>query len=150
MALTYLLAVPVHPIHKKIAFLDTAASVSILGERAEANVATIQKTNISLNAPSQVSIFSTSSTQKARQALRVGRVPHNLVVVATLVDAGCSVHFYHWGFNIEYNGKTIYKGWRDPKTKLFQMIITDDGTPNIVPESDDVDLSAQTTRFQEL
>ena len=109
-------------------------------------MATIQKSNISLNTPSQVPIFTSSTLElklnklpeKARQAFRVGQIPHNLVAVATLVDAGCSVHFYNWGFDIEYNGEIIYQGWRDPRTKLFQMSLTDDGTPNIIPESDDI------------
>ena len=32
--------------------------------------------------------------QKAREAFQVDDVPHNLVDVATLMDAGCSVHMY--------------------------------------------------------
>ena len=132
---------------KNTAFIDTAASVSILGERAVADTATIQQPNLSLNTPSQVPIFTSSTLKlklnrllmKALQAFRVGNIPHNLVAVSTLVDAGCSVHFYHWGFDIDLNGETIYKGWRDQKTRLFQMSLVDDNTPNIVPDSDDVD-----------
>ena len=112
-----------------------------------ADVASTQKPNISLNTPSQVPIYTSSTLElklnrlllKARQAFRVGNIPHNLVAVSTLVDAGCSVHFYHWGFDIDLNGETIYKGWRDQKTRLFQMSLDDDQTPNIVPDSNDVD-----------
>ena len=74
--------------------------------------------------------------QKAREAFRVDNVPHNLVAVATIVDAGCSVHMYDWGFNIDYNGETIYKGWREQKSNLFQMSLLDDGTQRVVPETD--------------
>ena len=72
--------------------------------------------------------------KKARQAFLVADIPHNLVAVATLVDAGCSVHMYYWGFEIEYNGEVIYKGWREGKSNLFQMRLEDDGVNNIVPD----------------
>ena len=58
--------------------------------------------------------------RKAREAFRVDDVPHNLVAVATLVDAGCSVHMYYWGFEVDYNRETIYKGWRERKSNLFK------------------------------
>ena len=74
--------------------------------------------------------------KKAREVFRVDDVPHNLVAVTTLVDAGCSVHMYYWGFEVEYNGETIYKGWREPNSKLFKMSLVDDGTERVVPETD--------------
>ena len=63
-------------------------------------------------------------------------VLHNLVAVATLVDAGYSVHMYYWGFEVDYNGETIHKGWREPNSKLFKMSLVDDGTEHVVPETD--------------
>ena len=63
-------------------------------------------------------------------------VPHNLVAVATFVDKGCSLHMYYWGFEVDYNGETIYKGWREPNSKLFKMSLVDDGTERVVPETD--------------
>ena len=74
--------------------------------------------------------------QKARKAFRVDGIPHNLVVVATLEDAGCSMHMYYWGFEVDYNGETIHKGWQEQKSKLFQMSLVDDGTEHAVPETD--------------
>ena len=79
--------------------------------------------------PSHVPIHTTKTLElrlkrlplKARQAFRVDDIPHNLVAVATLVDAGCSVHVYYWGFEIEYNGEVIYKEWREGKSNVFQM-----------------------------
>ena len=47
---------------------------------------------------------------KARKAFLVEDIPHNLVAVAELVDAGCSVHMYSWGFDIDLEGETLYKG----------------------------------------
>ena len=93
-------------------------SVTVLCDEATANIADKQEPNISLGTPSHVPIHTTKMLElrlrklpeKARKAFRVANVPHNLVAVATLVDAGCSVHFYDWGFDVEYNGKTIYKG----------------------------------------
>ena len=81
-------------------------------------MAPTQEPNISLNTPSYVKIHTTESLllklkklpPAARRAFRVSDIPHNLIAVSELVDAGCSVHVYYWGFNIDYEGKTIYKG----------------------------------------
>ena len=42
--------------------------------------------------------------------------PHNLVAVAELADTGCGVYFHRTGFEIDYNGEIIYRGWRDADT----------------------------------
>ena len=73
--------------------------------------------NFALNTPSHVPIYTSETLklrlkklpEKARGAFSLAEVPHNLVAVATLVDAGCSVHMYYWGFEIDYNGEAIYK-----------------------------------------
>ena len=111
---------------------------------AAADVAQNQKPNFALNTPSHVPIHTSKTLelrlkklpQKAREAFRVDNIPHNLVAVSTLVDAGCGVYLHHWGFEVDYNGETIYKGWRDNQTKLFQMSLVDDGIEHIVPETD--------------
>ena len=108
----------------------------MLGAAAAVDVAEVQKMNLALNTPSHIPIYTSETLQlrlkrlpeKAREAFRVAEVPHNLVAVATLVDADCSVHMYYWGFEVDYNGETIYKGWREPNSKLFKMSLTDDGT----------------------
>ena len=112
-------------------------------KEAAADVAAKQEPNISLGTPSHVPIHTTKTLElrlrklpeKARKAFRVADVPHNLVAVATLVDAGCSVHIYDWGFDVEYNGETIYKGWREGKSNLFKMTLEDDGTERVIPET---------------
>ena len=84
-----------------------------------------------MGTPSHVPIYTTETLElrlrklpeKARKAFQVADLLHNLVDVATLVDAGCSVHIYDSGFDIEYNGETIYKGWREGKTNLFKMCL---------------------------
>ena len=103
-----------------------------------------QEPNFSLNTPSHVRIFTTKTLeltlnklpQAARKAFRVDDIPHNLVAVCTLVDAGCSVHVYGWGFEIIYNGEVIYKGWREKSSNLFQMSLQDDGTTRLTPDTD--------------
>ena len=61
-------------------------------------------------------------------------IPHNLVAVSELVDAGCSAHMYAWGFEIDLEGKTICKGWREgPSSRLFRMKLMDNGCGTIQP-----------------
>ena len=104
------------------AYLDSAASVTLVGKKAKCKVAETQEPNINLGTPSHVAIQTTKSMElllhklpkKARRAFLVDEVLHNLVAVAELVDAGCSVHFYSWGFEVDLEGETIYKGWREP------------------------------------
>ena len=82
------------------------------------DVAPVQEPNISLNTPLHVSIYTTQSLllrltklpYAAKRAILVKDIPHNLVAVSELVDAGCSVHMYFWDFDIDYKGEAIYKG----------------------------------------
>ena len=116
---------------------------TVLSAAAAADVAKIQKPNFALNTPSHVLIYTSKTLElrleklfeKAREAFRVDDVPHNLVAVEMFVDAGCSVHMY-WGFEVDYNGERIYKGWREPNSKLFKMSLVDNGTERVVPETD--------------
>ena len=64
----------------------------------------------------------------------MGDAPHNLVAAAELADAGCGTYFHRTGFDIDYNGEIIYRGWRCSKTRLWKMSLEDDGTKRIVPE----------------
>ena len=74
--------------------------------------------HISLNTPSCIPIHTTETLElllkklpsSARQAFRIEDVPHNLVAVTELIDAGCDVHLYRTGFDIDYEGETLYKG----------------------------------------
>ena len=107
-------------------------------------IAKVQGPNFSLNMSSHIPIFTTTTLElllgklppEARKAFQVDNIPHNLVAVATLVNAGCDVHIYDWGFNIDINGETIYKGWRVSNSNLFRMSLTDDGTQRIIPDTD--------------
>ena len=104
--------------NKNTSYLDCAASTSILGMDAICDVAPVQEPNISLNRPSHVPIYTSQSLplrllklpHAAKPTFLVKDIPHNLVPVSELVNAGCSVHMYFWGFNIDYEGEIIYKG----------------------------------------
>ena len=99
-------------------------------------IAEVQDPKFSINTPSHVPMFTTKILElflsklqpEARKVFQVDNIPHNLVAVASLVNTGCSVHFYDWGFNIDTHGKIIYKGWGVGKSNLFQMSFTDDDT----------------------
>ena len=79
-----------------------------MGDTADCNVAAVQESNFPLGTPSRVIIFTTQTLElklkknpeKARRAFRVKDAPHNLVVVAKLVDAGFNVHLHKTGFEI--------------------------------------------------
>ena len=73
---------------------------------------------------------------KARRAFRVDSIPHNLVAVSELVDAGCSVHMFWWGFNINYEGETIYIGWRERRSRLFRMSLNNTRGNRVTPDAD--------------
>ena len=117
--------------------------MSVLGAATAADVMKNQKLNFALNTPLHVPIHTSRTLefcrkklpQEASEAFRVNDIPHNMVAIATLVDAGCSVHMYYWGFEVDYNGEAIYKGWREQKSKLHQTSLVDDGTEHVVPET---------------
>ena len=83
---------------------------------------------------------------KARRAFRVPPIPHNLVAVLELVDAGCSVHIHLWGFDIDCEGEIIYKGWRGCGSRLFRMILENEGGNRLTlpPDPDEYDASSGT------
>jgi hypothetical protein len=117
-------------------YLDIAASALILRKGTACAISTVQEPNFSLNTPSHIPMFTTKPLElplskihpKARKAFQVDNIPHNLVALVTLVNAECSVYFHDRGFNIDINGKIIYKGWRVGKSNLFGISLTDDGT----------------------
>ena len=76
--------------------------------------------------------------EAARKAFQVPEIPHNLIAGGELVNAGCSIHFYKHGSEIEYEGETLYQGWKDKPTRLCIFDITSKGgnrfTPDTTPE----------------
>ena len=62
--------------------------------------------------------------EAARKAFRVPDTPHNLIAACELVDAGCAVHLYKHSAEIEFEGETLYQGWRDKPSRLWIFSLT--------------------------
>ena len=83
-------------------FLDTAASLTLLGRDAICKRAAVQEPNVTLGTPPKDNIVTTQTLElllaklpiTARRAFRVPDIPHNLMAGAELVDAGCGLHLY--------------------------------------------------------
>jgi len=109
------------------AFIDSAASISLLGQKALCKIAQVQEKNKTLGIPNGASMATTQTVElllpklppAARKAYRVPSISHNLVAVSELCDAGCTVYFHKHGVEIEYEGETIGRGWRDKATRLW-------------------------------
>ena len=131
--------------NKNTAFLDSAASVSCMGKEANCPRAKTQVPNISLDTPSNVPIRTTETLelpmnklpQAAKKAYRVGEIPHNIMAAAELCDAGCSVHLYKHNAAIDYEGETLYRGWRDRPSRLWRFNINPDHSNRLTPLLDE-------------
>ena len=124
-------------------FLDTAASLTLLGRDAICKRAAVQEPNVPLGTPSKDNIVTTKTLElllaklpiAARRAFRVPDIPHNLMAGAELVDAGCGLHLYKTYAEIDYEGETLYRGWRDKPTRLWRFDLTSKGG-RITPTTD--------------
>eukprot|EP00957_Ditylum_brightwellii_P190956 14539971-Ditylum_brightwellii.AAC.1 len=56
---------------------------------------------------------------------------HNLVAVAELCEAGCTVTFTKEGVEILHCGRTCDRGWRDVPIRLWRIPIVDKSTPAV-------------------
>ena len=107
-----------------------------------------QSANITLGTPSGIPISTTETLEllldklppKARKAFRVPSIPHNLIAAAKLCDAGCGVHLYEHFYEVEFEGKTLYRGWRDKASRLWRMALTSKGGNRITPDIQEEDL----------
>ena len=66
---------------------------------------------------------------------RVPYIPHNLIAGGELVGAGFRIHFYEHGDEIEYEGETIYRGWRDKPTRIWRFDITSKSGTRVTPDT---------------
>ena len=73
---------------------------------------------------------------KARKGYTVPNITNNLVSVAELCDAGCTVFFHQYGVDITYEGEIIGRGWRDRPSKLWRTSLTSEGGDRITPTTD--------------
>ena len=74
--------------------------------------------------------------KKARKGYTVPNITNNLVSVAELCDADCTVYFHQHGVDINYEGEIIGRGWRDRPTKLWRISLTSEGGDRITPTTD--------------
>ena len=133
-------------VNNNTAFLDSAASLYLLGHNEACKRSKVKKSNITLGTPSKQTIMTTETleilleklTEEARKDFRVPDIPHNLIAACELVNAGCSVHLYQHECEIEYEGGTLYPGWRDKPSRLRIMGLNYEGeniiTPYTAPE----------------
>jgi hypothetical protein len=134
---------------KTTAFIDSAASISLVGQKALYKIAAIQEKNKSLGIPNGASMETTQTVElllpnfpkAARRAFLVPNITHNLVAVSELCDAGCTVFFHKHGVEIEYEGEVIGRGWRDKQSRLWRVPLISEGggpvTPHTPPEEYD-------------
>ena len=71
----------------------------------------------------------------ARKGYTVPNITNNLVSVAELCDAGCTVFFHKHGVDISYEGEIIGRGWRDRPSRLWRISLTSEGGDRITPET---------------
>ena len=72
----------------------------------------------------------------ARTAHEVLGLPHNILLGAELVDAGCILHLDKYMAEIELEGETLYKGFRDRPTRLWKICIDPNDGNRIMPLPD--------------
>ena len=131
--LTNDLAVPTPPNTTNItSFLDSSESYSRMGSGAHVKISETQEKIKILGTPNKDAIVTTETLElllkklpeAARKAFRVPEIPHNLIAACELFDAGCGVHMYKHSVEIEFEGETLYRGWRDKPSRLWRFSLT--------------------------
>ena len=72
----------------------------------------------------------------AREAHRAPGIINNLLSVSVLCDAGCEVWFHNKTYEIDFNGETIIRGWRDLHSNLWRISLQDIGGSTSIPDPD--------------
>jgi hypothetical protein len=73
-----------------------------------------------------VNLLLSNLPPKARLSHQLPGFVNNLLSVAVLCSGGCKVFFHKTGCKVTFNGKTILRGWCDPKNYLWHVMIVDD------------------------
>jgi len=137
---------------KSTAFLNSAALLTLLQTNAIYKIAAIQDQTKTLGTPNgnemqtqkTIELLLPKLPQPARKGYTVPHLTNNLVSVAELCDAGCTVFFHMHGVDINSEGVTIGQGWRDKPSRLWRIPLTSEGDEKISPPCDpaDVDLAS--------
>ena len=130
--------------NKSTVFLDSAAFVTRMGKFANCPRARVQALNVNLNTPSNIPIQTTETLElpmnklpeATKKAYRVNEIPHNIMAAAESFYAGCGVHLYKHDAEIEYEGETLYRGWRDKPSRLWCFNINPGGGNRLTPMLD--------------
>ncbi len=117
------------------AFNDTAATLTLLTSKAPASpnthtdlgISMIQHGGTSMHTTHAMDLLLQKLPPNARMAHRLPGLINNLLSVTVLCNAGCKVYFQSTGCEVTLNGEIILRGWRDPKNRLWQVKIIDDG-----------------------
>ena len=120
---------------KTSAFIDSAASISLVDRKALCKVTEVQEQNKTLGIPIGATIETTQTVEllldkfpkAARKVYIVSHITNNLVAVSKLCDADCSVYFHKHGVEIDFEGEDIGRGWRDKQTRLWRIRFTSRG-----------------------
>ena len=115
-----------------------------MGCDAHVKISEEQETNKILGTPNKAAIVTTETLElmlkklpkSARKVFRVPDTPHNLIAACELVDAGCGVHLYKHSEDIEFEGETLYRGWRDKPSRLWRFSLTSKGENRSTPPTD--------------
>ena len=103
-----------------------------------------QQKSKTLNTPSSVPIKTTRTREllmnklpeAAKVAFTVPGIPNNILAGAELVDAGCTLYLDKYMAEIDYEGETIYRGWRDRPSRLWKFDIDPNDGKSILPLPD--------------
>ena len=108
-----------------------------MGRGAHVKIYEEQETNKILGTPTKAEIVTTETLElmlkklpkSARKAFRVPDIPHNLIVA-------CGFHLYKHSAEIEFEGETLYRGWRDKTSRLWRFNLTSKGEKRSTPPTD--------------
>ncbi len=119
----------------KMALINAAASCTLLTTTSPATTMTNADIQITVIQPGgnrtttthAVDLLLQNLPPEAQLGHRLPGLVNNLLSVAALVDTGCKVFFHCTGCEVTFNGAIILRGWRDPKNRLWRVMIVDNG-----------------------
>jgi hypothetical protein len=110
------------------AFIDSAASLTLLHNRAPADDAPKQQQKKTVTIPNGAQMHTTKTIklrldlpEKAKIGHRMPKIINNLVSAPALCDAGCEVKFTKKEVVVTHNDKVVLEGWRDPTNNLWRV-----------------------------
>ena len=129
---------------KATAFVDSAASLTLLQQEAIYKIAKVQESTKVLGTPNGSPMYTKKTIElllpklppKARKGYTVPNITNNLVSVAELCDADCNVFFHKHGVEIDFDGEIIGRGWRDRPSRLWRIPLTSEGGDRITPKTE--------------